>query len=75
MSVRVSPVSKFAAIMIIGVGLFVLLGAFYTGEEASYIAGSAFVVLGIVLYLLLIRFTNKVRREIGEAEKGQDRGA
>jgi len=75
MSVRVSPVSRIAAILIIAVGAFVLLGGFVTGELASYIAGSAFVVLGVVLYLILIWFTKKLRREIGEIEKGQTRGA
>jgi hypothetical protein len=53
----------------------VLLGAFATGELASYVAGSAFVVLGVVLYLLLIWFTKKLRREIGAIEKGQTTGA
>ncbi len=75
MSVRVSPVSKLAAILIIGVGLFVLLGAFYTGGVGDYIAGSAFVILGVVLYLLLISFTKKLRKEIGEIEKDQTTGA
>jgi protein-S-isoprenylcysteine O-methyltransferase Ste14 len=75
MSVRVSPVSRIAAILIIAVGAFVLLGAFATGELASYVAGSAFVVLGVVLYLLLIWFTKKLRREIGAIEKGQTTGA
>ncbi len=71
MSVRVSPISKVAAILIIAVGGFVLLGGFVTGELASYVAGSAFVVLGVVLYFLLIWFTRKLRREIGEIDKGQ----
>ena len=75
MSVRVSPISKLAAILIIAVGAFVLLAAFVTGELASYIAGSAFVVLGVVLYILLIWFTRKLRREIGEIERGQAAGA
>ena len=75
MSVRVSPVSRIAAILIIAVGAFVLLGGFVTGELASYIAGSAFVVLGVILYLLLIWFTRKLRREIGEIEKSQATGA
>jgi len=74
MSVRVSPVSKIAAILIIAVGAFVLLGGFVTGDLASYIAGSAFVILGVILYLLLIWFTKKLRREIGEIEKGQTAG-
>jgi len=75
MSVRVSPVSKWAAILIIAVGAFVLLAGFATGELASYIAGSAFVVLGVVLYVLLIWFTRKLRREIGDVERGQAAGA
>jgi len=75
MSVRVSPISKMAAILIIAVGAFVLLAAFVTGELASYIAGSAFVALGVILYVLLIWFTRKLRREIGEIERGQTAGA
>jgi drug/metabolite transporter (DMT)-like permease len=75
MSVRVSPISKWAAILIIAIGAFVLLGGFVTGELASYIAGSAFLVLGVILYLILIWFTRKLRREIGEIERGQTPGA
>jgi len=71
MSVRVSPISKVAAILIIAVGAFVLLAAYVTGDLASYIAGSAFVVLGVILYLLLIWFTRKLRREISEIERDQ----
>lgn len=71
MSVRASPISKMAAILIIGVGAFVLLAAFATGEIASYIAGSAFITLGVVLYLLLIWFTKKLEREIREIQKSQ----
>jgi membrane protein YdbS with pleckstrin-like domain len=74
MAVRVSPISRTAAILIIAVGAFVLLGGFVTGELASYIAGSAFVALGVILYLLLIWFTKKLRREIGEIEKVQAAG-
>jgi len=75
MSVRVSPISKVAAILIIAVGAFVLLAAFATGDLASYIAGSAFIVLGVILYLLLIWFTRKLRREISEIERDQPAGA
>ncbi len=75
MSVRVSPVSKLAAILIIAVGAFVLLGGFVTGELASYVAGSAFVALGVALYLLLFWFARKLRREIGEIQKDQARAA
>jgi len=75
MSVRVSPISKTAAILIIAIGAFVLLGGFVTGDLASYIAGSAFIILGVILYVLLIWFTKKLRREIGEIEKDQTAGA
>ena len=75
MSVRVSPISRMAAILIIVIGAFVLLGGFVTGELASYIAGSAFVVLGVILYVLLIWFTRKLRHEIGEIERSQAAGA
>jgi hypothetical protein len=71
LSVRASPISKTAAILIIAIGVFVLIGALVTGDLASYIAGSAFVILGVVLYLLLGWFTGKLKREIAEIEKGQ----
>jgi membrane protein implicated in regulation of membrane protease activity len=67
--VRVSPISKTAAILIIAVGVFVLFGGLVTGIIASDIAGVAFIALGVVLYRLLFRFTEKLEREIGEAEK------
>jgi len=75
MSVRASPISKTAAILIVAIGLFVLLGGFVTGDLTSYIAGTAFVVLGVILYLILMWFTKKLRREIGEIEQGQTDGA
>ena len=75
MSVRVSPISKMAAILIIAIGAFVLFAAFVTGELASYIAGTAFIMLGIALYLILIRFTRKLEKEIGKIEKDQRAGA
>jgi len=75
MSVRASPISKTASILIIAIGAFVLLGGFVTGDLASYIAGTAFIVLGAVLYLLLIWFTKKLRREISEIERDQAAGA
>ena len=75
MSVRVSPISKMAAILIIAIGVFVLLAGFATGELASYIAGSAFLALGVILYMLLIWFTRKLRREIGDIDQGQTAGA
>jgi hypothetical protein len=68
--VRVSPISRTAAILIIAIGVFVLTGGIVTGTLASAIAGGAFLVLGVGLYLLLFKFTRKLEREIAEAEKG-----
>ena len=67
--VRVSPISRTAAILIIAIGLFVLTAGLATGELASDIAGGAFVVLGVALYLLLYKFTRKLEREIAETEE------
>jgi len=72
--VRVSPISRMAAILIIGVGAFVLFAAIITGELASYITGIAFIVLGVALYLILIRFTRKLARDIGQLEQDQAAG-
>lgn len=66
--VRVSPVSRTAAILIIAIGLFVLTGGIVTGTLASEIAGGAFVALGALLYGLLYWFTRKLEREIRGAE-------
>ncbi|HME18128.1 MAG TPA: hypothetical protein VKF15_00130 [Nitrososphaerales archaeon] len=59
MSVRVSPISRGAALLIVVVGLFTIA---YIND----IAGVVFVVLGTVLYWLLYRFAHRVRREIEE---------
>ena len=67
--VRVSPISKTAAILIIAVGVFVLFGGLVTGTLASDIAGLAFIVLGLILYRLLFRFTRKLEKEISGAER------
>jgi hypothetical protein len=69
MSVRVSPVSKTAAIIIIALGLFLLVGGLAAQDEYDAIAGFAITVLGLFLYRLLFRFTRKVRRELEEGEK------
>lgn len=73
--VRVSPISKMAAILIIGVGAFVLFAAIVTGELASYITGIAFIALGVILYLILVRFTRKLAKEISQLEQDQTTGA
>jgi membrane protein implicated in regulation of membrane protease activity len=57
MSVKVSPISRGAAILVVVVGLFTI-------ALVNLFAGIAFVVLGMVLYWLLYRFARKVRREI-----------
>ena len=63
MSVRVSPISKWAAILIMALGGLTLLTS--GGETVNVIAGFAFIALGLVLYRLLYRFTNRIEREIG----------
>lgn len=67
--VRVSPISRAAAILIIAVGVFVLLAGLATQTLASDVAGGAFVVLGVLLYALLYSFTRKLEREFAEAQK------
>ncbi len=75
MSIRVSPISRTAAILIIAVGAFVLLAGLSTGEVASDVSGVVFIALGVFLYLFLLRFTRKLGRQIDEAQKGQTTGA
>lgn len=64
MSVRVSPISKTAALLIIVLGVFTLVAGLSTGVVEVTVAGGAITVLGLVLYRLLYVFTKKVRREI-----------
>ena len=61
MSVRVSPISRTAAILIIVLGVFTL---FFVNE----IAGIAFLALGAILYALLYRFTSGLNSELRKAE-------
>ena len=61
MPVTVSPVSRLAAILLIVLGIF-------TMAFVLVIAGIALVVLGLVLYWLLYRFSAKVERELKDAE-------
>lgn len=70
MSVRVSPISRTAAILIILVGLFVLFTGLVAGVPASEIAGAAFIVLGVSLYMLLFRITRRMERDVDE-ERGK----
>ncbi len=64
MSVRVSPISKFAAIMIMALGIFTLIGGLATGYLILLGSGIGITALGIVLYALLYWFTRKVQKEI-----------
>ncbi len=68
MSVRVSPISKTAALLIVAVGAFVLLAGLSTGEAMNDVAGTAFIALGVVLYLLLFRFTRNLKRQLDQGE-------
>jgi membrane protein implicated in regulation of membrane protease activity len=68
LSVRVSPISRTAAILIIAVGAFVLFAGLVTNELANVVAGGAFLALGVALYMLLFRFTKKVRMQIEGAK-------
>lgn len=61
MSVKVSPVSRTAAVLIIALGAFTLL-------FVNPIAGILFLALGVILYALLYRFTGKVNAELKRAE-------
>jgi membrane protein implicated in regulation of membrane protease activity len=61
MAVRVSPISRGAAILIIALGVFTVL-------FVNLIAGIAFLALGAVLYALLYRFTAKLNAEVDRAE-------
>ncbi len=69
MSVRASPISRTAAILIVVIGAFVLVAGLATGSLPNIIGGVAFVALGIVLLLLLRWFTRKVSRELGEEDR------
>lgn len=70
MSVRVSPISRTAAILIMAVGIFTLFAGVVADVPVNEVAGVAFIVLGVVLYSLLFKFTRKVEREIRGAGAG-----
>jgi membrane protein implicated in regulation of membrane protease activity len=61
MPVRVSPVSRLAAILLIVLGIFTMV-------FVLVIAGLLIVILGLVLYWLLYRFSAKVEKELKDAE-------
>ena len=58
-----SPISKTAEALIVVVGLFVLLAGVVTGVLAEMVAGVAFVVLGVALWGLLLRFTRRLNAQ------------
>ena len=60
MSVKVSPISRFASLLIILIGVFTLLAGWATGVLEDDIAGIAFIILGVVLYRLLYVLGRKV---------------
>ena len=68
MSVRVSPISRTAAILILLIGAFVLLTGVVAGVLANVVAGAIFIAIGLALYGLLLRFTRKLRSEIAGKE-------
>jgi membrane protein implicated in regulation of membrane protease activity len=64
LSVKVSRISRTAALLIIAIGLFTLVVGLASAYLEDTVAGIAFVALGVFLYGLLFRFTRKVEREI-----------
>ena len=69
MSVRASPISKTAALLIIALGVFTLFAGVVGGVVINDIAGVAIMVLGLVLYRMLFRFARRLDRQIKDAEK------
>jgi len=67
-SLRVSPVSRIAAILIVILGLFTLTVSYPGGEVIGEIMGVAFVVLGLVLYGMLYKVRSWVERELDGRE-------
>jgi membrane protein implicated in regulation of membrane protease activity len=65
MSVRVSPISRGAAILIILVGVLTFLLA---ADAVGEVAGLVFVALGVGLYVLLYRFTRRLGEELAKVE-------
>lgn len=74
MSVKVSPISKTAALLIIAVGVFVLFTGLVAHVPANDAAGVIFIILGLVLYRLLFRFTRRLSRDV-EGSKVEGGGA
>jgi Na+/pantothenate symporter len=60
MSVKVSPISRSASLLIIVIGIFTLVVGWAAGILADKIAGIVFIILGIVLYGLLYSLSRKI---------------
>ena len=60
MSVRVSPVSRTASLLIVAVGIFTLIVGQVNSIQEDTVAGIVFIMLGIVLYGLLYRMGRKL---------------
>ena len=59
MSVKISPISRSASLLIIALGVFTLVVGWATGILEDSVAGIAFIILGVVLYGLLYRMGRK----------------
>lgn len=68
MSIRVSPISKTAAILIVAIGVFVLFTGLVADVLASDVAGIAFIALGAFLYWFLYRFAVEFDRKARAAQ-------
>ncbi|MDE1852324.1 MAG: hypothetical protein KGI38_01120 [Thaumarchaeota archaeon] len=69
MSIRVSPISRSAALLIIAVGAFVLFTGLVAGLFVNDVAGAIFIVLGLILHRFLFRFTKRLGRKIDDAKR------
>jgi membrane protein implicated in regulation of membrane protease activity len=69
LTVRVSPISKTAAILLFVLGIFTLIMGLATGVMGVTVAGLGITVLGLALYRLLYRFSRKLQKEIGEKSR------
>ena len=63
MSVTVSPISRTAALLIIVIGVFMLVVGQSTGILEDSVAGTAFIILGIIMHGMLYRLAAKNRQE------------
>ena len=68
MSVRVSPISRSAALLIMAVGAFVLFTGLVAGLLVNDVAGAIFIALGLILHRFLFRFTKRLGREVDDVK-------